>query len=145
MDQFERPRSRWFNLQSKLGHDKKDKDRGELEIRTAFTVKAGSLSDLSKKETNKSSSNNVSFGFGGSLLSLDTLEKRRGIIRGIIRKSAEVKIIKSSKKKNNKTEEKQKLYKEKRNNWNCVTTLLNKVVKCHKESASLIHGTQQQN
>ncbi|CRK89652.1 CLUMA_CG003443, isoform A [Clunio marinus] len=73
MDQFERPRSRWYKLQSKPGHDKKDKDRGELEVRTAFTVKAGSLSDLSKKEKEKTG------GVGGSLLSLGTLEKRKSL------------------------------------------------------------------
>lgn len=78
MDQFERPRSRWYKLLSKPGQDKKDKDRGELEIRTAFTVKAGSLSDLSKKEKNKSS-NNIAGGVGGSLLSLGTLEKRKSL------------------------------------------------------------------
>lgn len=75
MDQFERPRSRWFKLQSKPGQEKKDKDRGELEVRTAFTVKAGSLSDLSKKEKTKSSFSNIAG--GGSLLSLGTLEKRK--------------------------------------------------------------------
>lgn len=75
-DQFERPKSRWYQLKSKPGHDKKDKDRGELEVRTSFTVKAGSLSDLSKKEKNKSSTN-ISGGVGGSLLSLGTLEKRK--------------------------------------------------------------------
>lgn len=77
MDQFERPRSRWFKLQSKPGHDKKDKDRGELEVRTAFTVKAGSLSDLNKKDKTKSSLSNIAGGVGGSLLSLGTLEKRK--------------------------------------------------------------------
>lgn len=77
MDQFERPRSRWFKLLSKPGHDKKDKDRGELELRTAFTVKAGSLSDLSKKDKNKLSVGNVAG--GGSLLSLGTLEKRKSL------------------------------------------------------------------
>lgn len=75
MDVYERPRSRWFTLQSKPGKEKK-KERGELEIRVAFTVKAGSLSDLSKKEKNKTSkSSNV----GGSLLSLGALEKRKGL------------------------------------------------------------------
>lgn len=75
MDVYERPRSRWFKLQSKPGKEKK-KERGELEIRVAFTVKAGSLSDLSKKEKNKTSkSSNV----GGSLLSLGALEKRKGL------------------------------------------------------------------
>jgi Rab11 family-interacting protein 1/2/5 len=76
MDQFERPRPRWFKLQSKPGHDKKDKDRGELEIRVSFTVKAGSLSDLSKKDGKKVSS---SGGVGGSLLSLGSIDKRKSL------------------------------------------------------------------
>lgn len=75
MDAYERPRSRWFKLQSKPGKEKKDKDRGDLEVRVAFTVKAGSLTDLSKKEKNKSST----LGLGGSLLSLNTLEKRKSL------------------------------------------------------------------
>lgn len=75
MDAYERPRSRWYKLQSKPGKEKKDKDRGELEARVAFTVKAGSLTDLSKKEKNKSST----LGLGGSLLSLNTLEKRKSL------------------------------------------------------------------
>lgn len=79
MDQFERPRSRWFKLLSKPGQEKKDKDRGDLEIRTAFTVKAGSLSDLSKKDKNKSSLNNIAGNKGGSLLSLGTIEKRKSL------------------------------------------------------------------
>lgn len=79
MDQFERPRSRWYKLLSKPGQEKKEKDRGELEVRTAFTVKAGSLSDLSKKEKTKSSLSNIAGGVGGSLLSLGTLEKRKGL------------------------------------------------------------------
>jgi Rab11 family-interacting protein 1/2/5 len=79
MDQFERPRSRWYKLLSKPGQEKKEKDRGEIEVRTAFTVKAGSLSDLSKKEKNKSSLSNIAGGVGGSLLSLGTLEKRKSL------------------------------------------------------------------
>lgn len=75
MDAYERPRARWYKLQSKPGKEKKDKDRGELEVRVAFTVKAGSLTDLSKKEKNKSST----LGLGGSLLSLNTLEKRKSL------------------------------------------------------------------
>lgn len=75
MDAYERPRARWYKLQSKPGKEKKDKDRGELEVRIAFTVKAGSLTDLSKKEKNKSST----LGLGGSLLSLNTLEKRKSL------------------------------------------------------------------
>lgn len=79
MDQFERPRSRWYKLMSKPGQEKKDKDRGDLEIRTAFTVKAGSLSDLSKKDKNKSSLSNIAGGVGGSLLSLGAIEKRKSL------------------------------------------------------------------
>lgn len=74
MDVYERPRSKWFKLQSKPGKDKKDKDRGELEVRIAFTVKSGSLTDLSKKDKSKSS-----LGLGGSLLSIGTLEKRKSL------------------------------------------------------------------
>ena len=92
MDQYERPRSRWFKLQSKPGQDKKDKERGDLEIRTAFTVKAGigSMSDLSKKDKNKSSLSNIASNVGGSLLSLGTLEKRKSLknfIKNILHQS----------------------------------------------------------
>lgn len=97
MDQFERPRSRWFKLQSKPGHDKKkEKDRGELEIRTAFTVKAGSLSDLSKKEKSGS-------GVGGSLLSLGTLEKRKSLKK--FAKSLGSKMHVTGKKKKDKSDD----------------------------------------
>lgn len=75
MGTYERPRSKWYKLQSKPGHEKKDKERGELEVRIAFTVKAGSLSDLSKKEKKGSTSNML----GGSLLSIATLEKRKSL------------------------------------------------------------------
>jgi len=39
---------RWYDLKSKAGKEK-SKPRGELEVRVAFLVKAGSLTDLSKK------------------------------------------------------------------------------------------------
>lgn len=74
MDVYERPRSRWLKLQSKPGQEKKNKERGELEVKIAFTVKAGSLTDLSKKEKHKSSLSQL----GGSLLSLGNGEKRKG-------------------------------------------------------------------
>lgn len=98
MDAYERPRSRWFKLQSKPGKEKKDKDRGELEVRVAFTVKAGSLTDLSKKEKNKSST----LGLGGSLLSLNTLEKRKSLKK--FAKSIGSKMHISSKKKDKDTD-----------------------------------------
>ncbi|XP_055602837.1 rab11 family-interacting protein 5 [Uranotaenia lowii] len=78
MDVYERPRSRWFKLQSKPGKEKK-KERGELEVRIAFTVKAGSLTDLSKKEKSKSSISNLASNVGGSLLSIGAIEKRKGL------------------------------------------------------------------
>jgi Rab11 family-interacting protein 1/2/5 len=40
--------SRWYDLKSKPGKNK-DKPRGKLEVRVSFLVKAGSLTDLSKK------------------------------------------------------------------------------------------------
>jgi len=39
---------RWYELKSKPGKEK-NKPRGELEVRVAFLVKAGSLMDLSSK------------------------------------------------------------------------------------------------
>ncbi|XP_052862649.1 rab11 family-interacting protein 1 isoform X2 [Anopheles cruzii] len=75
------PRSRWYKLESK-GKDrerKKEKERGELEVRISFTVKAGSLTDLSKKVTSKSSISNLASSVGGSLVSIAALEKRKGL------------------------------------------------------------------
>lgn len=46
--------TRWLKLLDKPGKDKK-KERGELEVKIAFIVKSGSLSNLSKKEKHKSS------------------------------------------------------------------------------------------
>lgn len=103
-DQFERPRSRWYKLQSKPGHDKKkDKDRGELEIRTSFTVKAGSIGDLSKKEKNKSSLSNIGGAVSGSLLSLGTLEKRKSLKK--FAKSLGSKMHVTGKKKKDKSDD----------------------------------------
>uniref|UniRef100_A0A336L7K7 CSON005492 protein n=1 Tax=Culicoides sonorensis TaxID=179676 RepID=A0A336L7K7_CULSO len=70
---YETPKSKWFKLHGKLGKENK-KNRGELEVRLSFTVKAGSLVDLSKIDKNKSTPS-----LGGSLLSLSTLDKRKKI------------------------------------------------------------------
>lgn len=51
-------------------------------MRVEFKVKAGSLSDLSKKERHKSSLSHISSAaqsFGGSLLSIGSIEKRKGL------------------------------------------------------------------
>lgn len=60
----------------------KQKDRGQLEVKIAFNVKSGSLTNLSKKEKHKSSLGgltHVAQSVGGSLLSLGSAEKRKGI------------------------------------------------------------------
>lgn len=79
-DVYERPRNRWYTLGSKPGKEK-TKERGELEVRIGFIVKAGSLTDLTRKEKHKSSLGQLSTAaqsIGGSLLSIGSLEKRKG-------------------------------------------------------------------
>nr|CAD7392923.1 unnamed protein product [Timema cristinae] len=97
-DVYERPRIRWYPLQNKPGKEK-TKPRGELEVRIGFIVKAGSLIDLSKKEKNKSSLGHLSqmaSSVGGSLLSIGTLEKRKGLKK--LTKSLGLKIGRKDKK-----------------------------------------------
>ncbi|KAK7069217.1 hypothetical protein SK128_011836 [Halocaridina rubra] len=75
-DVYERPRNTWHRLKGKPEKDKKkgEKERGELEIRVAFTVRSGSLLDItSKKEKNKSITSLKNL--GGSLMSLGNKEK----------------------------------------------------------------------
>lgn len=82
LDFYERPRNRWYALQSKPGKESKTKERGQLEVKIAFTVKSGSLTDLSKKEKHKSSMGQLSHmaqSVGGSLLSITSIEKRKSI------------------------------------------------------------------
>lgn len=83
------PPFRWYPLRCKPGQ-KKDDYRGELEVRTSFTVKStttgggadgGSTADLagSKKEKHKGSLQSLNkkvSGLGGSLMSLGTKEKK---------------------------------------------------------------------
>lgn len=80
-DVYERPRNRWYALNSKPGKEN-TKERGELEVKIGFIVKAGSLTDLSKKERHKSSLGQLSTAaqsIGGSLLSIGSFEKRKGL------------------------------------------------------------------
>lgn len=98
MDVYDRPRSKWFKLESKPGKEKKNKERGELEARITFIVKSGSLTDLSKKEKHKSSIGQLASSVGGSLLSIGTIEKRKGIKK--FAKSIGSKMHLHSKKKN---------------------------------------------
>ncbi|XP_077295941.1 rab11 interacting protein [Arctopsyche grandis] len=80
-DVYETPRNKWYKLENKPGKDNA-KDRGEIEVKIGFTVKEGSLNDLSKKEKHKSSMGQLSHvaqSVGGSLMSIGSLEKRKGI------------------------------------------------------------------
>ncbi|XP_034949133.1 rab11 family-interacting protein 2 [Chelonus insularis] len=80
-DVYERPRNRWYTLESKPGKEN-TKERGELEVKIGFIVKAGSLTDLTRKERHKSSLGQLSTAaqsIGGSLLSIGSLEKRKGL------------------------------------------------------------------
>ncbi|XP_072944689.1 uncharacterized protein Rip11 [Epargyreus clarus] len=78
LDVYERPRNRVYTLRGKQGKEN-DKNRGELEVKIGFTVKEGSLNDLSKKEKHKSSLSSIAQNVGGSLMSIGSLEKRKGI------------------------------------------------------------------
>ncbi|XP_076176888.1 rab11 interacting protein [Ptiloglossa arizonensis] len=80
-DVYERPRNRWYTLGTKPGKEN-TKERGELEVKIGFIVKAGSLTDLSHKERHKSSLGQLStaaHSIGGSLLSIGSFEKRKGL------------------------------------------------------------------
>lgn len=78
LDAYERPRNRWYTLQGKSGKEN-DKNRGEIEVRVSFIVKEGSLTDLSKKEKHKSSLSSIGRNVGGSLMSIGSIEKRKGL------------------------------------------------------------------
>ncbi|XP_001607416.1 rab11 family-interacting protein 2 [Nasonia vitripennis] len=80
-DIYEMPKNRWYELTGKPGKEN-TKERGKLEVRIGFIVRAGSLTDLTKKERHKSSLGQLSSAaqsFGGSLLSIGSLEKRKGL------------------------------------------------------------------
>ncbi|CAF4790694.1 unnamed protein product [Pieris macdunnoughi] len=74
LDVNDRARNRWYPLRGKPGKES-DKNRGELEVKIAFLVKEGSLSDLSKKDKHKSSLGSLAHNVGGSLMSIGSIEK----------------------------------------------------------------------
>lgn len=81
MDVYDIPRPKWYPLKNKPGKEN-NKNRGELELRIGFTVKEGTASDLSKKESHKSSLGQITSSSStktGSLLSINTLEKRKNL------------------------------------------------------------------
>ena len=89
-----------YELNGKPGKEN-TKDRGKLEVRIGFIVRAGSLTDLTKKERHKSSLGQLSSAaqsFGGSLLSIGSLEKRKGLKK--LAKSIGSKVKGKSKSKN---------------------------------------------
>ncbi|KAI5745099.1 hypothetical protein M8J76_008221 [Diaphorina citri] len=77
IDIYERPRNRWYKLKNKPGKEE-NKERGELEAKITFTVRSGSLSNLSKKEKHKSSLGAISqaaSSISGSLMSINSEKK----------------------------------------------------------------------
>lgn len=90
-----------------LGHEGKKKDRGRLEVKISFTVRSGSLENLSKDEKYKSTTlgslSHVAQSVGGSLMSLGSAEKRKGIKK--FAKSIGSKMHLKSKKKNGISED----------------------------------------
>ncbi|CAG0885622.1 unnamed protein product [Darwinula stevensoni] len=74
-DVYDPPRNRWYKLK---GHDGKDdgKERGEIEIKIAFTTQplGASLTSLNKRKS--SSVQKVAHSIGGSLMSLGSKEKK---------------------------------------------------------------------
>jgi len=84
-DVYDRPRTKWYALKCKPGQTKNDY-RGDLEVRTAFTVKAvvnttdaESSADLANKSKHKGSLqslNKAAANFGGSLLNIGQKEKK---------------------------------------------------------------------
>ncbi|KNC30513.1 hypothetical protein FF38_07838 [Lucilia cuprina] len=100
MDAYVRSKAKWYKLESKPGKEKKNKERGELEVEISFTVKSGSLTDLSKKEKHKSSIGQLASSVGGSLLSISTIEKRKGIKKIAKKFGSKLHLSGSGKKKN---------------------------------------------
>jgi len=54
-DVYDKPKNKWYELKSKPGQEKKNKYRGEIEVKVNFTVQSGvssaaSLADLKKKD-----------------------------------------------------------------------------------------------
>ncbi|KAM7347311.1 rab11 interacting protein isoform 2-T2 [Cochliomyia hominivorax] len=100
MDAYASSKVKWYKLESKPGKEKKNKERGELEVKISFTVKSGSLTDLSKKEKHKSSIGQLASSVGGSLLSISTIEKRKGIKKIAKKFGSKLHLSGSGKKKN---------------------------------------------
>lgn len=78
LDVYDRPKNKWFELQDRQGKPK-HKERGELEVKIGFSVKPGSLNDVSKKDGRLGSLNQLSQAaqhLGGSLASIGSVDKK---------------------------------------------------------------------
>ncbi|PSN48987.1 hypothetical protein C0J52_03871 [Blattella germanica] len=79
-DVYERPKRRWYPLQSKQG--KSFKERGDLEVKVSFLVKAGSYSDLKKKHRSSLGQlSHMAQSVGGSLLSIGSIKNSSGLAK----------------------------------------------------------------
>lgn len=102
IDVYERPKSKWYPLKSKNGQE--NKERGELQVKIAFTVKSGSLRDLSKKEKHRLSVGQLSHtasNISGSLMSISSVDKKSfkklaKTITGKIKREKKIQEISSS-------------------------------------------------
>ncbi|CAH4031031.1 rab11 family-interacting protein 1 [Pieris brassicae] len=97
LDVNERARNRWYPLRGKPGKET-DKNRGELEVKIAFLVKEGSLSDLSKKDKHKSSLGSLAHNVGGSLMSIGSIEKRKSLHKFATKLGSKMNLTKKDKK-----------------------------------------------
>lgn len=78
LDVYDRPKNKWYELQDRQGKPK-TKDRGELEVKIGFSVKPGSLNDISKKDNRRASLGQLSQAaqnVGGSLASISSVDKK---------------------------------------------------------------------
>ncbi|XP_021953772.1 rab11 family-interacting protein 1 isoform X2 [Folsomia candida] len=85
-DVYDKPKNKWYELKSKPGQEKKNKYRGEIEVKVQFTVQSGvntaaSLADINKKDGIRASLGTLSQKMGGSLLSLG--KEKKGSLRNL--------------------------------------------------------------
>lgn len=73
---YQKPKYTWYTLEAKPGKENQ-KNRGKLEAKVAFIAKSVSLTNLSKTEGHMSSNGQLSQ--SGSLMSLASAEKRKGL------------------------------------------------------------------
>lgn len=78
LDVYDRPKNKWYELQDRQGRPK-HKERGELEVKIGFSVRPGSLNDVSKKDGRRASLgqlSQVAHNVGGSLASISSVDKK---------------------------------------------------------------------